>query len=43
VDLDRDILAHMDFVPAIAADLKLMNPALFRPEPMGLLELLPKA
>jgi propionate CoA-transferase len=43
VDLDRDILAHMDFAPAIAPNLKLMSPALFRPEPMGLLELLPKA
>jgi propionate CoA-transferase len=42
VDLDRDILAHMDFVPAIASDLKLMHSALFRPERMGLLEILPK-
>jgi acyl CoA:acetate/3-ketoacid CoA transferase len=33
----------MDFAPAIAPNLKLMSPALFRPEPMGLLELLPKA
>jgi propionate CoA-transferase len=43
MDLDRDILAHMDFAPAIAKDLKLMNPAIFRPEPMGLLEMLPGA
>ena len=43
VDLDRDILAHMDFVPAIAADLKLMPAAIFRPEPMGLLEMLSRA
>ena len=40
VDLDRDILAHMAFTPAIAPDLKLMHPAIFRPEPMGLLEML---
>ena len=43
VDLDRDILAQMDFAPVIAKDLKLMNPAIFRPEPMGLLALLPEA
>jgi propionate CoA-transferase len=43
VDLDRDILAQMDFAPAIAGDLKLMNSAIFRPEPMGLLAMLPKA
>ena len=30
VDLEKDILAHMDFVPAIAEDLKLMDPAIFR-------------
>jgi propionate CoA-transferase len=42
IDLDKDILAHMDFVPAIAADLRLMNEALFRPEPMGLLAMLSK-
>ena len=43
VDLDRDILAHMDFTPAIAPDLKLMAECIFRDEPMGLLALLPKA
>jgi propionate CoA-transferase len=42
VDLDRDILAHMDFVPAISPDLRPMHAALFRPEPIGLLDLLPK-
>ena len=36
VDLERDILAHMGFRPAIAADLELMDARLFRPEPMGL-------
>jgi len=43
VDLDRDILAHMDFVPAIAPDLKLMPECIFRDEPMGLLAMLPQA
>jgi propionate CoA-transferase len=42
MDLDRDILAHMDFVPTIAADLRLMEEALFRPEPMDLLAMLSK-
>lgn len=36
VDLERDVLAHMAFRPAIATDLKLMDARLFRPEPMGL-------
>ena len=40
IDLDRDILAHMDFTPAIAKDLRPMLPAIFCPEPMGLLGLL---
>ena len=43
VDLDRDILAQMDFTPAIAPDLQLMPECIFREEPMGLLGLLPKA
>lgn len=30
VDLERDILSQMDFKPAIAADLKTMNPDYFR-------------
>ena len=41
VDLDRDILARMDFVPALARNLKLMDCRIFRDEPMGLLDLLP--
>jgi propionate CoA-transferase len=41
IDLERDILAHMDFMPAIAADLRLMHPAIFQPEPMDLLSLIP--
>jgi propionate CoA-transferase len=36
VDLDRDVLAHMDFAPAIAPDLREMDPRIFRDEPMGL-------
>ncbi|GAB5378248.1 MAG: acyl CoA:acetate/3-ketoacid CoA transferase [Acuticoccus sp.] len=36
ISLERDVLAHMDFRPAIAADLKEMDARLFRDEPMGL-------
>ena len=36
VDLDRDVLAHMDFTPAIAPDLREMDSRIFRDEPMGL-------
>ncbi|WP_418315676.1 acyl CoA:acetate/3-ketoacid CoA transferase [Piscinibacter sakaiensis] len=36
VDLERDILAQMDFRPIVARNLLQMNPAIFRPEPMGL-------
>jgi propionate CoA-transferase len=43
MDLDRDILAHMDFRPSIAPDLRLMPECIFREEPMGLLHLLPRA
>ena len=43
VDLERDILGQMAFTPAIAQDLRLMHASLFRPEPMGLLDFLPKA
>jgi propionate CoA-transferase len=43
MDLDRDILAHMDFTPAIAPELRLMPECIFRNEPMGLLGMLPKA
>jgi len=38
VDLQRDVLAQMDFVPLISPQLKLMDAALFQPEPMGLRE-----
>ncbi len=36
VDLQRDILAQMDFVPSISPHLRLMDAALFREEPTGL-------
>jgi propionate CoA-transferase len=40
MDLERDILAHMDFRPTLAPNLKLMPECIFRDEPMGLLNLL---
>lgn len=36
VELDRDILAKMDFKPLIAKNLSLMDPRIFAPEPMNL-------
>jgi propionate CoA-transferase len=36
VDLQRDVLAHMDFCPQISPQLKLMDAALFADAPMGL-------
>jgi propionate CoA-transferase len=36
IDLDHDILGHMDFRPQISPDLKLMDARLFKDEPMGL-------
>jgi propionate CoA-transferase len=38
VDLERDILAHMDFMPSISENLKLMDISLFGEEPVGLRE-----
>lgn len=35
IDLERDILAHMGFAPAISADLKLMDARIFAPAAMG--------
>ncbi len=35
-DLERDVLAQMDFLPSISPQLRLMDAALFRDEPMGL-------
>jgi propionate CoA-transferase len=37
-DLERDVLAEMEFRPAIAPDLKSMDPAIFEPRPLGLRE-----
>jgi acyl CoA:acetate/3-ketoacid CoA transferase len=36
VDLQRDVLAQAEFPLRVAGDLKIMPPALFRPEPIGL-------
>ena len=36
VDLERDILARMDFEPVITGAPRLMSPMLFRTEPMGI-------
>ncbi len=36
IDLERDVFAHMEFRPDVAADLRTMDARLFRPEPMGL-------
>jgi propionate CoA-transferase len=36
IDLDRDVLAQMGFAPRIAADLRTMDPRIFREDPMGL-------
>jgi propionate CoA-transferase len=38
MDLERDVLAHMDFMPAISPKLRLMDAALFADEPMRLRE-----
>ena len=36
IDLERDILAQMDFRPVVSKDLRTMDDAIFRDEPMGL-------
>ena len=36
IDLERDVLAQMEFRPDIAGDLRTMDARIFRPEPMGL-------
>jgi len=36
VDLDRDVLAQMEFIPVIAPDLREMDPRIFCDGPMGL-------
>jgi propionate CoA-transferase len=34
IDLERDVLSQMEFVPEISSDLKMMDPAIFKPEKM---------
>jgi len=36
VDLQRDVLDQMEFEPAVADDLKLMDARIFKDGPMGL-------
>jgi len=36
VDLEKDILAHMDFKPIISEELKLMDESIFKPELIGI-------
>ena len=38
IDLERDILAHMEFCPKVAEPLKVMEPMYFREEIMGIRE-----
>ncbi len=38
IDLEKDILAHMDFVPIMREPPRLMDASIFRDEPMGLRE-----
>ena len=38
IDLERDVLAQMDFMPTISPQLRLMDSALFADAPMGLRE-----
>lgn len=38
VNLEKDVLAHMDFKPIIAPDLKIMDERIFRDSPMGIRE-----
>lgn len=38
IDLEKDILAHMDFKPFIPETVALMDPRIFKPEPMELRE-----
>ena len=36
IDMERDVLALMDFKPIIKKEPQLMDPRIFRPQPMGL-------
>jgi propionate CoA-transferase len=40
IDIDRDILAQMEFKPLIASSLQTMDERLFRPVPVGLKEMI---
>jgi propionate CoA-transferase len=40
IDLEKDILAHMEFKPAISPDLKTILPAIYHPEWGGLKEII---
>ncbi|MDR3566157.1 MAG: acyl CoA:acetate/3-ketoacid CoA transferase [Negativicutes bacterium] len=42
IDLQKDVLALMDFAPIVAPDLKLMDARIFKDAPIGLKEMLPK-
>ena len=36
IDVDRDVLGQMSFIPKLASDLRTMDARIFRPGPMGL-------
>ena len=36
LDAERDVVAHMGFRPCVASNLRVMDPRIFAPEPMGL-------
>ena len=40
INIERDILAQMEFTPEISKNLKPMDARLFRPEPMGLAQII---
>jgi propionate CoA-transferase len=39
IDLERDVLAQMEFTPDISPNLAAMDRRIFRPEPVGLPEI----
>ena len=36
IDVDRDVLGQMSFIPKLASDVRTMDARIFRPGPMGL-------
>lgn len=40
IDLERDVLANMDFAPMVAPELRRMDPRLYKPAPFGLRDIL---